>query len=253
MPSEHGKPVIVFVDHHENPMDDRAWTHLGALGYDRRLVCPFRGETLGAPGPEVAGTVIYGGAQSANDQDLHPFLGEEIRWIERCMEGGLPVLGLCLGGQLLARVLGARVRSRTPRECEFGYYPLTPTTAGRDWLPDGFHATEAHYEEFDIPAGAVHLAASERFPHQAFRYGDNALGLQFHPEIDKRIFRRWQAADWAMFGIPGAQERHEQDHLMKQHDEAQGIWFHGVLEALFGTVPAPVDPVRPETPGRRAV
>ncbi len=227
------KPVIVFVDHHENAMDDRAWICLGAMGFDRRLVCPFRGEALGDPGPEVAGTVIYGGAQSVNEQDRFPFLGDEIRWIERCLDRGLPVLGLCLGGQLLARVLGAQVGSRASGECEFGYYPLTPTAAGRGWLPDGMHVTQAHYEEFDIPAGAVHLASGERFAHQAFRYGENAFGLQFHPEISRHIFRRWQAAEWAMFGVPGAQEKHEQDRLMEQHDDAQGRWFHGLLESLF--------------------
>lgn len=238
MGKENGKPVIVFVDHHENPMDDRAWTCIGDMGLGRRLVCPFRGEELGDPGPEVAGTVIYGGAQNVGEQDRFPFLRGEIRWIERCLEKGLPVLGLCLGGQLLAHVLGARVGARVPRECEFGYYPLMPTAAGLGWLPDGMHVTQAHYEEFDIPAGAVHLASSERFAHQAFRYGENAFGLQFHPEINKQVFRRWQAADWAMFGVPGAQEKHEQDRLMDKHDDVQGRWFRGLLESLFHTTAA---------------
>ncbi len=228
------KPVIVCIDHHENPMDDRAWTHLGELGFERRLVCPFLGDDLGAVGPEVVGCVIYGGSQNVGEIADYPYLRDEFRWIEDCLERDLPILGLCLGGQMLAHILGAKVAPRLPRECEFGCYPLTATEAGAGWIPEVFHATEAHYEEFEIPRDAVHLAGSERFPNQAFRYRDNVYGLQFHPEIDARIFRRWQQAEWAMHGVPGAQEMAEQDRLFALHDEVQGRWFHGLLESLFG-------------------
>lgn len=226
------KPVILFIDHHENPMDDRAWSHLGTR-FHRQLICPFRGEPLPAPGPEVAGVVIYGGSQNVGEQSDFPFLTDEIRWIEDCLALDLPMLGLCLGGQLLAHTLGAAVGPRLPRECEFGYYPLTTTEAGAGWLPEGFHATQAHCEAFDIPASAVHLASSERFPNQAFRYRDNVYGLQFHPEVTRTIFRRWQQADWAMYGIPGAQDRAEQERLMRQHDDVQGRWFCRLLDRMF--------------------
>ena len=226
--------VIVFIDHHENPMDDRAWTHIGSLGFSRRLVCPFKGEPLGEPGPEVVGAVIYGGSQNVGEQDRYPFLGDELRWIEACLKRDIPTLGLCLGGQLMAHALGARVSPREPRECEFGCYPLTAIGPGEGWIPPGFHATEAHYEEFEIPAGAERLAASERFPNQAFRYGGRFYGLQFHPEISKGIFHRWQQADWAMFGVRGAQDREQQGRLLAQHDDSQGRWFARLLDELFG-------------------
>jgi GMP synthase (glutamine-hydrolysing) len=227
------KSVIVFVEHHDYPRDDRAWEYVGALGFVRRLVCPFRGEPLGIPGPEVAGTVIYGGGQNVSEQEKYPFLTEELYWIEACLSRDIPSLGLCLGGQLMAHALGAQVRRRQPEECEFGCYPLYPTETGQDWIPAGFHGTEAHYEEFDIPADAVHLASSERFPNQAFRYGDRHFGLQFHPEINRRIFYRWQLADWAMYQVPGAQDRAEQSRLLSLHDELQGRWFRQFLEELF--------------------
>ncbi len=231
--STSNRSVIVFVDHHDNLQDDRAWTGLGSLGFEQRLVCPFRGEPLPPLGPELAGAVIYGGLQNVHEQDQFPYLKDEIRWIERCLESHLPVLGLCLGGQLIAHTLGARVHRRIPTECEFGYYPLTPTAEAPDWLPKDFFATEAHCEEFDIPTGAVHLASSERFPHQAFRFGDHVLALQFHPEISPSIFRRWQNAEWSLYDIPGAQERHEQDRLMALYDDAQGRWFDDLLAKLF--------------------
>ena len=177
--------------------------------------------------------MIYGGGQNVGEQDRYPFLTEELRWIEGCLSRDIPTLGLCLGGQMMAHVLGAGVFRRKPPECEFGCYPLSPTEAGQGWIPNGFHGTEAHYEEFDIPAGATHLASSERFPNQAFRYGDKHYGLQFHPEIDRHIFYRWQRADWAMYRVRGSQDPTEQTRLLSLHDEMQGKWFRGFLEELF--------------------
>ncbi len=226
--------TIVFIDHHENLMDDIAWTHLGQLGFERRLICPFKGETMDLPLEGVHGTVIYGGSQNVGEQDVYPFLKDEIDWIERCIRQDLPVLGICLGGQLIAHALGATVGPRKPRECEFGYYPIKPTAHGTDWLPESLHATQAHYEEFSLPESAVHLAEGERFPNQAFSYQENVIGLQFHPEVTSHIFRRWQSAEWAMFGVEGAQTREQQDVLIDEHDDAQGMWFKQTLETLFG-------------------
>lgn len=226
--------TIVFIDHHENPQDDLAWTHLGQLGFERKLICPFKGEPIDFEVEEIHGTVIYGGGQNLSEQDQHPFLRDELDWITRCMKQQLPVLGICLGGQLIAHALGARVGPRKPQECEFGYYPITPTEHGQGWLPASMHATQAHYEEFDLPHGAMHLAESERFPNQAFRYQENVYGLQFHPEITADIFRRWQDSEWAMFDVEGAQTRAQQDALIDEHDPIQGAWFRQMLASTFG-------------------
>ena len=149
---------------------------------DRRLICPFKGEALNNPEDDVAGVIIYGGSHNVGEQEKYPFLRDELLYIEQCLARDIPVLGICLGGQLIAHSLGATVSPRTPAECEFGYYPICPTAAGRGWIPDALHVVQAHYEEFALPATAQCLASSERYDNQAYRYGDNVIGLQFHPE-----------------------------------------------------------------------
>ena len=227
--------TIIFIDHHENPQDDLAWTYLGQLGFERKLICPFKGEAIDVPADEIWGTAIYGGSHNVGEQASYPFLKDELDWITRCLEQDLPMLGLCLGGQLIAHALGAEVGPRKPMECEFGYYPIQPTEHGENWIPDNFHATQAHYEEFALPHGVVHLAESERFPNQAFSYREKVVGLQFHPEVTADIFRRWQESDWAMYDVQGAQTREQQDALIDMHQKIQGAWFRQLLESLFGS------------------
>jgi len=107
---------------------------------------------------------------------------------------GMPVLGICLGAQLLAAALGAKVRPNRVRE--IGWYRLQPApAAGTDRLFRHFtgdqHVFQWHAYTFDLPPGAVHLASSESCEHQAFRFGSRAYGLQFHLEADEALIRRW--------------------------------------------------------------
>jgi GMP synthase (glutamine-hydrolysing) len=106
----------------------------------------------------------------------------------------MPVLGICLGAQLIATALGAHVR-RNPVK-EIGWYDVTPTPEGeKDPLFSCFNGTEKifqwHGDTFDIPHGAVHLATSPECANQAFRYGDRTYGLQFHLEVDEALIHRW--------------------------------------------------------------
>ncbi len=226
---------IILIDHHDNARDDLAWAHLGEQGFQCQLVCPFQGEVLKPVDPEVAGVIIYGGSQNVGEQDKYPFLKDELRWIDDCIGKNIPLLGICLGGQLIAHCLGAEVGPRTPVECEFGYYPLSPTASGKSWMPDNFYVTQAHYEEFDTPSASTRLAASERFPNQAFCYGEKVFGLQFHPEVTPAVFQRWQNADWAMYDTPGSQTRVQQTELMNQHHVTQANWFKNLLNNLFNS------------------
>ncbi|MBX2869129.1 MAG: type 1 glutamine amidotransferase [Acidiferrobacterales bacterium] len=224
---------ILFIHHYETELVDTAWAHLGKLGFDQVDVKPFKGEPLPDSLTDFAGIVIYGGSQNITELDQFPFLQKEIELILNAIEESIPVLGICLGGQLIAHALGGDVSRRTPAECEFGIYPLNPTVAGKNWIPASFHAVQAHYEEFSIPPGAVKLATSERFPNQAFCYRDNVYALQFHPETTLEILRDWQQADWAMYGINGAQSKADQDKFADTHTEIQRRWFESFLDQLF--------------------
>jgi GMP synthase (glutamine-hydrolysing) len=148
----------------------------------------FAGEQ--APDPEPYDLVlVYGGYMSSYDDSGHPWITDELRFLERCLKAGTPVFGICLGSQLLARLLGARVyRSPVP---EFGFKSIRLNAAGAaDPVlgpvggPDGsFLAIEWHDDAWDLPAGTELLAGSEAWPNQAFRYGPEVLAIQFHLEF----------------------------------------------------------------------
>jgi len=140
------------------------------------------------------GLIVLGGPMNCDESDRYPHLATEIELIRQSIDEGKPVLGICLGAQLIARALGARV---TPNETkEIGWYELNPTTAGRtDALFAHFDASQMifqwHGDRFDIPQGATHLATSPDCPSQAFRYHDNVYALQFHLEVDAPMIHRW--------------------------------------------------------------
>lgn len=140
------------------------------------------------------GLLVLGGPMNVDQVDAYPHLATEIRLIHQALERSMPVLGICLGAQLIAAALGAQVRRN--REKEIGWYDVSVTDDGRgDPVFSHFGATEKlfqwHGDTFEIPRGAVRLASSEVCPNQAFRYGDNVYGFQFHLEVDEPLVERW--------------------------------------------------------------
>ena len=144
---------------------------------------------------QIAGLVVLGGPMSVNDVDRYPFLRNEIKWIQSAVDLKIPLLGICLGSQLLAAALGARAVMRSPTK-EIGWYDLETTDAApHDRLFRHLGKRETvfqwHGDTFDLPAGAVHLARSPICENQAFRYGDSAWALQFHLEVTPEIIETW--------------------------------------------------------------
>lgn len=228
---------LVLVRHGDDVADDRVLAFAEAAEFTPVTVKPFKGESLGEPGPQTAGTVVYGGPFNVFDEHLHPFLHDEARWLAACIARGLPVLGICQGGQQIARLLGAHVGPPASGVHEFGLYPVTPTpeAVAEGFLTTPLHMTLSHWHHFDVPEGAVRLASSQLYPNQAFRWGARTYALQFHPECSTKGFRRWQSRERAPYGKPGVQDRAEQDRLLAAHDAAQAAWFAGFLARLFGT------------------
>ena len=154
-------------------------------------------EATDAPRVEDAdGFIFMGGPMSAND-DL-PHVQQELALIQRAASVGKPVLGICLGAQLIAKALGARVFRNAVKE--IGWYPVfwTEAAAG-DALLSGLSGSDMvfhwHGETFDLPEGAEWLARSEACLHQAFRWGSNVYGFQFHLEVTPEMIADWVAQD----------------------------------------------------------
>jgi len=143
---------------------------------------------------EAAGIVVFGGDMNADEIDRHPNLAHERELLADAVDTGVPVLGVCLGGQLLARALGADV-TLSP-VTELGFTTLHPTAeASEDPLlsafADGDRVFHWHRDTFAIPDGAVLLATGDDVANQAFRYGDRAWGIQFHPEVTAPNLDYW--------------------------------------------------------------
>jgi GMP synthase (glutamine-hydrolysing) len=169
----------------EAPLDDAAvpWQYLEVY---RDVDWPDVGE--------VSGLVVLGGEMNVDRIDDYPFLGHGRDLLKRAAEDGVPVLGICLGGQLLARALGADVRPAPVRE--IGFHPVRATPAGSsDPVVGAFgpesHVFQFHEDAFDLPAGAELLFTGETTVNQAFRYGRCAYGVQFHFEVTERIVAAW--------------------------------------------------------------
>ena len=145
----------------------------------------FRGATL-PPAEQVRLLVVLGGPMSVHDEARYPWLADEKRFVERVAAAGGHVLGVCLGAQLVACVLGAQVRANPERE--IGWLPVETTPAARSTtlfgaFPERILAFHWHGETFDIPTGALHVARSAGCANQAFVYDERLVGLQFHLEM----------------------------------------------------------------------
>ncbi len=138
--------------------------------------------------------VILGGPIGAYDEQDYPFLTDELRLLKLRLEADLPTLGICLGAQLMARALGARVYPGSRKE--IGWSPIELSQAGKDsplahLVTDSAAVLHWHSDTFDLPIGATHLASSSQYQNQAFSSGKAALALQFHPEVTDRGLERW--------------------------------------------------------------
>ena len=138
--------------------------------------------------------VILGGPMNVNEEDRYPFLKDEDLFIKEAIQRGKRILGICLGAQLIAKVLGAKVFKAPVKE--IGWYDVSLTRIGSidplfSQLPKTFSVFQWHEDTFEIPHNAILIATSSPVPYQAFRYGENTYGLQFHLEVTEEMIQEW--------------------------------------------------------------
>ncbi len=148
-------------------------------------------ERLAEPITDYSHLIVLGGTMSVYEDQQHSFLKDEFQLVESAIAAEIPTIGICLGSQILAKVLGAKVyRGEAGREAGWCEIHLQ-TAANHDRLlkefPSPFRVFQSHQDTFEIPAGCVRLANSDRYPNQAFRYQDFVWALQFHLEMDESV------------------------------------------------------------------
>lgn len=214
----------------------------GALGERLRAsglpVRPLRTWEEGLDGiraRELSGIISLGSNASAWQEDEYPFLRPQRELLGDAVEEDVPVLGICLGAQLLARALGGE--GYAADEPEIGWCEIVPTRAaagdpllGHADGPTGVY--QFHLDTFSLPEGAVLLASSDRFQNQAFRFG-SAWGLQFHPEVDVPTFEEWLGNHPGYLDKLGFDEAELRASVARQADTAEAIVFRTRLFDAF--------------------
>ncbi len=188
--------------------------------------------------------VVLGGPMMPDQQQQYPHLAVECRAIEHFLKAGKPVLGICLGSQLLAHTLGAAL-FRAPR-WEIGWYPLRITTGGRQdrlllHYPDQQPVYQWHGYSFALPAGAELLAQSDICSNQAFRYGELGWGFQFHLELDQRLIKRWLKLPAYLRELAASDVEHSAEEILthtEQHIDASLATSRRVFKAFLEQLPS---------------
>ena len=232
MPKSSEQPKILVVLHQELSSPGRVGQILEAEGFSLDIRRPPLGDSLPDTLAEHRGAVVFGGPMSANDHD--EFVRRETEWLSVPLMEDKPFLGICLGAQMLVNHLGGQVKSHDDGLVEIGWYPLKATEEGRQIMHWPEMVYQFHREGFSLPKDAVLLATADTYPNQAFRYGKNAWGIQFHAELTRVMMQRWVVRGAHRFVLPGAQQG--RDHLGGRliWDMHLKKWLGEFLEIVFG-------------------
>lgn len=225
------RPVVLMVLHQEHSTPGRVGLALREMGARLDIRRPSLGEPLPKSLAEHDGVVVFGGPMGVNDGV--DWIRSEIEWLAAPLAERKPLLGICLGAQMLARQLGARVFSHEDKRSEIGYFPIQPNAGGDALCAEPFPRCvyQWHSDGFDLPAGAQLLATGgQDFPNQAYVYG-NAIALQFHPEVTYHMMCKWTLRGAERLTRPGAQQRPGHLGGWFQHDGQVAAWLEAFLPA----------------------
>lgn len=223
---------VLTVVHQEHSTPGKIGLLLEEWGYRLERRCPMLGDSLPTDLSDYAAAIVFGGPQSANDDHLEG-IRSELDWLEQtALVQDCPLLGICLGAQSMARVLGARVGAHQDGLVEIGYFEVCPTDEDGDFLPEPTVFYQWHSETFEIPTGAVHLARNDAFEGQAFAYAQHAYGIEFHPEMTFDMVERWCNSER---GKPKLEWRGAMPYELHRsgyarHAQASDRWLENFLE-----------------------
>jgi len=209
---------------------------LAAAGYDLRYVDAVEELTDDAQHADLL--IVLGGPIGADADDLYPFLKPELALIERRLVAGRPMMGICLGAQLIARAAGAALHPGAARE--LGFAPITLTKAGAASclapFADDPITLHWHADTFDLPDGAERLASTAICENQAFALGRNVIGFQFHPEANGLDIEHWlvgHTVELAGAGVDARRLRKEAAHYRKQLTRKAEVTMNAWLGQLM--------------------
>ncbi len=219
---------IAILKHARNWSGDRCSQILESMGYQIDWLYPHEGNPLPKP-TDYRAAVILGSRNSVNDPEL--WIKHELDWVERCLNTDCCFLGICFGGQLLAKVLGAEVSRHADNLTEVGFTEIYPSSKLEDKFAIPPKLFQWHKEGFELPADTTLLCSSERFQNQAFRHSYKSYGIQFHPEVNHSVISQWFKLnqDLDSEGLdPVSRARHLE--YAKVHDDSITDWFSGFLK-----------------------
>lgn len=231
--------TVLLVLHQKTSVPGHMGTLFAERGYRLERCCPCGGDPMPERAEAYAAVVMFGGPMSANDCSMEG-IRAELDFIPKILDAKVPFLGLCLGGQMLARVLGAKIGPHPEGFVESGFTRVQPTEAGRDWFTECDTFYQWHREGFETPETATLIATGDTYPNQAFVYGENAIGTQFHPEITRDMIDRWTMHGAHRLGRPGAQPRQAHVKGWELFNQRVDRWGRALLDRFDLRGPAAV-------------
>ncbi|HBO96460.1 MAG TPA: GMP synthase [Candidatus Omnitrophica bacterium] len=201
-------------------------------GFEIRVLDLYKGDRLPGTFDHLDAVVSLGGPMNVYEEDKYPFLKEENVFLRGVLERGIPFMGICLGGQLIAKASGSKV-GRSP-EKEIGFSPVQLTAAGKkdplfQGVAEPLDVFQWHEDMFEVPAAGTLLASSPACPHQAFRVGPCAYGVQFHIEITDQSIREWSDA----YFPAGDRTFAEKKKAMLADYQKKKDQFHDVADKIY--------------------
>ena len=228
------KDTLICVLHQPASKVRRVGKVIKKLGLNYITIKPCLGQKLPENYIKYRGLIIFGGPMSVYEAKKYKFLKYEIDCVKKFIDYDIPVFGICLGAQLIAKSLGGEVFAQSDEKHEIGYYPIFPEKGSEKIFgkKNTFFAYQWHKDTFTIPKGATLLATGSKFKNQAFVFNKKTLAVQFHPELTINTMRKWSKLAKKR-NIPETQSIQELDLLAKKHESSVRNWLDINLKNLF--------------------